>query len=83
MKVNSKKVREKIIDIAMKHCQIVKSIHQNKDKMWEFCIVVSVDVVLTFLNELSQEFEDKSICVFADVRDVEILMDVKNKNYWM
>lgn len=83
MKVNSKKVRAKIVDIAMKHCQTIKSIHQTEDKMWMFSIVVKVDVVLTFLNELSQEFEDKTICLFANVRDVEIVMSVKNKNYWM
>lgn len=83
MKVNSKQVRAKIIDIAMKHCQKVKSIHQYKDKMWRFSIVVNVDVVLTFLNELSQEFENESICVFADVKNVVVIMDVRNVYYWM
>lgn len=83
MKVNSKKVIAKIVDIAMNHCQKVKSIHQYKDKMWEFSVVVSVDVVLAFLNELSQEFEDKNICVFADIKDVVVIVDVKSEKYWM
>lgn len=83
MKVDSKKVRAKIVNIAKKHCQFIKSIHHFKDVDCRFSIVVKVDVSFVFLDDLRLEFDDKYICVFADNKDVLVLLDINNKNYWM
>lgn len=82
MKVNDKKVREKVIDIAIECCESVKSINRLCSKVNFYAVVIRRDVDTPFIWRLQDEFECDRVKICSSEKAVEVVFNVTNVKYF-
>lgn len=82
MEINYQKVVDKISEIAKRHVQRILRVEQHYIAEELFSVVIKIEVCLPFLNQLSEEFQDKYLLVMSEKRDVLVLFKVLNPKYY-
>lgn len=83
MKVDVKKVRSKIIDLAVECIVSVKSISRSNCRDKEFTIMLNKCVCAEFLLKVAEEFKDERVVVYGEGRNVLVILDINNLDYWL